>query len=104
MGFEFEVIGDIKGKNALIFDDEVDTAGSIMETVEVCKKFGAKDVYVGCTHGVLSGPAIERLQKSEIKEIIAARLNNNIVSLKTPITNDGELEFFNRQDKDGRIH
>ena len=64
------VIGDIKGKNALIFDDEVDTAGSIMETVEVVKKFGAKDVYVGCTHGVLSGPAVERIQKSEIKDFV----------------------------------
>ena len=64
------VIGDIKGKNALVFDDEVDTAGSIMETVEVVKKFGAKDVYVGCTHGVLSGPAIERIKKSEVKELV----------------------------------
>lgn len=64
------VIGDIKGKNALVFDDEVDTAGSIMETVEVIKRFGAKDVYVGCTHGVLSGPAIERLRNSEIKELV----------------------------------
>ena len=64
------VIGNIEGKNALIFDDEVDPAGSIMETVEVCKKFGAKDVYVGCTHGVLSGPAIERLAKSEIKDFV----------------------------------
>ena len=64
------VIGDIKGKNALIFDDEVDTAGSIMETVNVIKEFGGNDVYVGCTHGVLSGPAIERLKKSEIKELV----------------------------------
>ena len=64
------VIGDIKGKNALIFDDEVDTAGSIMETVEVIKKFGAKDIYVGCTHGVLSGPAIERIKNSSIKELV----------------------------------
>lgn len=64
------VIGDIKGKNALIFDDEVDTAGSIMETVSVIKKFGGKDVYVGCTHGVLSGPAIERIANSEIKELV----------------------------------
>ena len=64
------VIGDIKGKNALIFDDEVDTAGSIMETVNVIKKFGGKDVYVGCTHGVLSGPAIERIANSEIKELV----------------------------------
>lgn len=64
------VIGEIKGKNALIFDDEVDTAGSIMETVDVIKKFGAKDVYVGCTHGILSGPAVDRIKKSEIKELV----------------------------------
>ena len=64
------VIGDIKGKNALVFDDEVDTAGSIMETVEVIKKFGGKDVYVGCTHGVLSGPAIERIANSTVKELV----------------------------------
>ena len=64
------VIGEIRGKNALIFDDEVDTAGSIMETVDVIKKFGANDVYVGCTHGILSGPAIERIQKSQIKELV----------------------------------
>ena len=64
------VIGEIKDKNALIFDDEVDTAGSIMETVEVIKKAGAKDVYVGCTHGILSGPAIERIKNSEIKELV----------------------------------
>lgn len=64
------VIGDIKGKNALIFDDEVDTAGTIVETVNVIKKFGAKNVYVGCTHGVLSGPAIQRIEESQIKELV----------------------------------
>ena len=64
------IIGDIKGKNALIFDDEVDTAGSIMETVNVIKQFGGNDIYVGCTHGVLSGPAIERIAASEIKELV----------------------------------
>lgn len=64
------VIGEIKGKNTLIFDDEVDTAGSIMETVNVIKKFGAKDIYVGCTHGILSGEAIERIKNSELKELV----------------------------------
>ncbi len=64
------VIGNIKGKNALIFDDEVDTAGSIMETARVIKEAGAKDIYVGCTHGVLSGPAIERIKESDIKELV----------------------------------
>lgn len=64
------VIGDVKGKNALVFDDEVDTAGSIIETAQVIKQFGAKDIYVGCTHGVLSGPAIERIKNSPIKELV----------------------------------
>lgn len=64
------VIGEIKGKNALIFDDEVDTAGSIMETVRILKSAGAKDVYVGCTHGILSGPAIDRIKKSDLKELV----------------------------------
>ena len=64
------VIGDIKGKNALIFDDEVDTAGSIMETVRVIKEAGANDVYVGCTHGILSGPAIDRIKNSDLKELV----------------------------------
>lgn len=64
------VIGEISGKNALIFDDEVDTAGSIMETVDVIKNFGANKVYVGCTHGVLSSPAIERIQNSELEELV----------------------------------
>lgn len=64
------VIGEIKGKNALVFDDEIDTAGTIMEAVHVIKKFGAKNIYVGCTHGVLSGPAIERIQNSEVKEVV----------------------------------
>ena len=54
--------------------------------------------------GLAVGDAFkEQIEKAEIKEIIAARLNNTIVSLKTPITEDGDLEFFNRQDKDGRI-
>lgn len=64
------IIGDVKGKNAIIFDDEIDTAGSMMETVKVLKKFGAKNIYAGCTHGILSGPAIERIKDSEIKELV----------------------------------
>lgn len=64
------IIGDVKDKNAIIFDDEIDTAGSMMETVKVLKKFGAKSIYAGCTHGVLSGPAIERIANSDIKELV----------------------------------
>lgn len=64
------VIGEVNGKNAIIFDDEVDTAGSISETIDVLTKAGAKDIYVGCTHGVLSGPAMERIKKANIKELV----------------------------------
>ena len=64
------IIGDVKNKNAIIFDDEIDTAGSMMETVKVLKKFGAKAIYAGCTHPVLSGPAIQRIKESDIKELV----------------------------------
>ncbi len=78
------VIGDIKGKNALIFDDEVDTAGSIIETINVVKKFGAKDIYVGCTHGILSGPAIDRIKQSELKELV---MTNTV-----PLTKEKQID------------
>lgn len=64
------VIGDVKEKRAVIFDDEIDTAGSMMETARILKEQGAKEIYAGCTHGVLSGPAIERIQNSPIKELV----------------------------------
>lgn len=64
------VIGDVKDKTAIIFDDEIDTAGSMMETVSILERFGAKEIYAGCTHGVLSGPAIERIQNSALKELV----------------------------------
>ena len=64
------IIGDVKDKNAIIFDDEIDTAGSIIETVKVLEKFGAKSIYAGCTHGILSGPAIERIKNSKINELV----------------------------------
>ena len=64
------VIGNVKGKQAIIFDDEIDTAGSMIETANILHKEGAKEIYAGCTHGVLSGPAIERIKNSPIKELV----------------------------------
>lgn len=64
------IIGDVTDKNAIIFDDEIDTAGSMVETVKVLQKFGVKNIYAGCTHGILSGPAIERIKNSGIKEMV----------------------------------
>jgi len=63
------VIGDVKGKTCLMVDDMIDTAGTICQGAEALVKNGAKEVYACCTHGVLSGPALERLNASPIKEI-----------------------------------
>lgn len=64
------VIGDVKGKTAILVDDILDTASTITEAATILKKHGANDIYVQATHPVLSGPAIKRLQKSQIKEIL----------------------------------
>ena len=63
------VIGDVEGKTCLMVDDMIDTAGTICQGAEALVKNGAKEVYACCTHGVLSGPAMERLTASPIKEI-----------------------------------
>ncbi len=64
------IIGDVKDKTSVVFDDEIDTAGSMIETANILKEFGAKEIYAGCTHGVLSGPAIERIKNSPFKEVV----------------------------------
>ena len=64
------VIGDVKGRSALIVDDIVDTAGTLVNTVEALRDAGAVKVYACATHGVLSGPAVERIQDSSLKELI----------------------------------
>ena len=64
------IIGDVKGKTALIFDDEVSTAGTLVEAANILKEHGAKEIYAGATHGILVGPAIERIEKSPIKELV----------------------------------
>ena len=64
------IIGDVKGRICIIFDDEIDTAGSIMEAVRVLEENGAKEVRAACTHGVLSGEAIDRIKNSNLKELV----------------------------------
>lgn len=64
------IIGDVKGKTAIIVDDIIDTAGSVTAASLALINAGAKDIYVIATHPVLSDPAIERLQQSGIKEVI----------------------------------
>lgn len=64
------VIGDIKGKNVLIVDDMIDTAGTLVESSKALAENGAKNVYACCSHPVLSGPAFDRIQNSCLKEVI----------------------------------
>ena len=64
------LIGDVKGKNVIMLDDMIDTAGTITNAANALKEFGAKNIYAGCTHAVLSGPAIERIEDSAISELI----------------------------------
>lgn len=64
------VIGDVKGKDAILFDDMIDTAGTITQAVSTIKEKGAKKIIAACTHAVLSGPALERINASELEEVI----------------------------------
>lgn len=64
------IIGDVNGKSVVLVDDIVDTAGTLVAGVDLLYKMGATEVYASCAHGVLSGPAIERLKNSKIKEFI----------------------------------
>ncbi|MGB4588863.1 MAG: ribose-phosphate diphosphokinase [Clostridiaceae bacterium] len=64
------IIGEIKGKTCILIDDMIDTGGTISNGASALMDLGAKEVYAACTHGVLSGPAIDRINQSPIKELV----------------------------------
>ena len=64
------VIGDIEGRNCVIMDDMIDTAGTLVKAAEVLKERGANRVFAYCTHPVFSGPAIERIAASQLDEVV----------------------------------
>ena len=64
------IIGDIQGKKVILVDDMIDTAGTICHGAKALAERGAKEVYACCTHGVLSGPAMERIAESPIRELV----------------------------------
>jgi ribose-phosphate pyrophosphokinase len=78
------IIGNVQGRTALIVDDEIDTAGSLTQAVRVVHERGARGIYCCATHAVLSGPAIERLKASPIKEIV--------VTDSIPLTEQKQME------------
>jgi len=64
------VIGEVRGKRAIIVDDEVDTAGTLIETTEALAKAGVTEIYACATHGVLSGAAVDRIGRSDLRELV----------------------------------
>jgi ribose-phosphate pyrophosphokinase len=88
------VIGDIEGKDALLFDDEVLTGGSMMEAIRLLKKRGARRIMAGCTHGVFSGSAIENIEKSPVEVFLKTNtipLPDNKTSSKIEVISVGRL-------------
>ena len=83
------VIGDVKGKTCILFDDMVDTAGSLCNAAKALTEQGAKEVYACATHGVLSGPAYDRIEVSPIKEMVFL---NTIPEVRN--TASGKLKFL----------
>ncbi|OGN93852.1 MAG: ribose-phosphate pyrophosphokinase [Chloroflexi bacterium RBG_13_50_10] len=65
-----DIIGEVKGMCALTIDDEIDTAGSLVGAVNTLLEHGATEVYACCTHPIFSGPAIERIAKAPVKEVV----------------------------------
>jgi ribose-phosphate pyrophosphokinase len=64
------VIGEVEGRVALTVDDEIDTAGSLIGVVSTLIERGAREVYACCTHPIFSGPALERIASSQVKEVV----------------------------------
>ena len=83
------VIGDVKGKTCILFDDMVDTAGSLCNAAKALKEQGAKDVYACATHGVLSGPAYDRIEESPIEEMVFVNTIPQVAN-----TASGKIKFL----------
>ncbi len=78
------IIGDVQGRRALMVDDEIDTAGSLIDTVNTLLEHDATEVYACCTHPVFSGPAIQRIASSPVKEVV--------VTDTIPVTGNSKLD------------
>jgi ribose-phosphate pyrophosphokinase len=64
------VIGEVKGRRAVIVDDEIDTGGTLQETVRALEREGVHEIYACATHGILSDPAVERISESGLREVV----------------------------------
>jgi ribose-phosphate pyrophosphokinase len=64
------IVGDVTGRNCMVFDDEIATGGSLIETTKTILNAGAREIYAGAIHPVLCGDAVERIQASPLKEVV----------------------------------
>lgn len=88
------VIGEVEGKNIIIRDDIVDTAGTLTQAAEFLVNRGAKDVYACCTHAVLSGRSLELIDKSPLKKVVVSdtiNLESKVLSRKFEITSVSQI-------------
>jgi ribose-phosphate pyrophosphokinase len=76
------IVGNVKNKNCVIIDDIIDSGGTIVNAAKALKEKGAKDVYVYITHAVLSGHAIDKIEKSQIKKLITTDTIDNLKKIK----------------------
>ena len=87
---EMNIIGEVQDQIAILVDDMVDTAGTLTMAAEALKKEGAKKIIGCCTHPVLSGPAIERIQDSPLEELIVT----NTIPLQPDATHCGKIKVL----------
>ncbi len=81
------IIGEVEGANTLIIDDIVDTAGTLVKTVDALHERGARAVYAACTHAVLSGAALERIRGSRLKELVVT----NSIPVNSEVNRTGKV-------------
>ena len=84
------VIGDVRGRTALIVDDIVDTAGTLVNSVSALYEAGAEKVYACCTHAPLSGPAMDRIQESRLEELVTT----NTIPLQPEVLESGKVRVL----------
>jgi ribose-phosphate pyrophosphokinase len=84
------VIGDVEGRDTLLLDDMIDTAGTIVQAAAALKEKGSRKVYAACTHAVLSGPAIEKINSSVLEKLIVV----NTIPLDSKKQQCGKLEVL----------
>ena len=95
------LIGDVQGKNVLMMDDMISTAGTVCTAAGLCREHGAKRVLVGATHAVLCGPAVQRLREAPIDEVV---VTDTIPVRPEKIPGHREADGADRRRADGRGH